>query len=379
MRPHRCPLAALLLVPLILSGCVITIPPTAPEDVGGPPLAAAPASPLAPQTFPPPDDLAGSLAIADREGVRLHWPSTGASLTVHALSPADSSRPPSDDTALAWSPDGGRLAFLYSQIGPPRGTEENYLLLADLAAGSTRPLVAEPGAYGAPRWSPDGERLALFEATEASTARLLAVDAAEGEVRVLAEDAYEPQPPVWADGEHLAYVQALEGGEAGRLVLMGLDGTVTSVLVDGARPEAFGAYALSPDGERLIYAFGPVVRVAAAAEGAEAGFLLANHPLDALFWPAPGDVVVGAYNAQGYLIDPLGAAPVRSLACLGRIPSAQAISPDGRRIALLFPTQDPASPARPLPVPAVCDVETGALTMLPGGRLPTDIAWYPEP
>ena len=140
----------------------------------------------------------------------------------------------------------------------------------------------------------------------------------------------------------------MEGGEAGRLVLMGLDGTVTSVLVDGARPEAFGAYALSPDGERLIYAFGPVVRVAAAAEGAEAGFLLANHPLDALFWPAPGNVVVGAYAAQGYLIDPLGAAPVRSLACLGRIPSAQAIA--GRPAhRVLFLTQDPSSPTKPCP------------------------------
>ena len=377
MRTYRRPLAAILLASLLLSGCVITIPPAAPQETGEPVLPA-----LAPQTFPPPDDLAGSLAIADaREGVRLHWPSTGATLNIHALYPADSSRPPSGDTALAWSPEGGRLAFLYAQVGPPRGTEEDYLLLADLAAGSTRPLVAEPRAYGAPRWSPDGERLALFEATGASNARLLVVDAADGSVSVLAEDAYETQPPVWLDDAHLAYVQVLEveGGEAGRLVLRALDGTVTSVLVDGARPGAFGAYALSPDRERLIYAFGPVVRVAAAAEGAEAGFLLANHPLDALFWPAPGDVVVGAYNAQGYLIDPLGAAPVRSLACLGRIPSAQAISPDGRRIALLFPTQDPASPARPLPVPAVCDVETGALTMLPGGRLPTDIAWYPEP
>lgn len=379
MRPHRCPLAVLLLVPLLLSGCVITIPPAAPEDVDGPPPATAPASPLAPQTFVPPDDLAGTLAIADAlEGVRLHWPATGATLTVHSLPPNPNAALRAGDTALAWSPDGGRLAFLYAQVGPPRGSEENYLLLADLAAGLTRPLVAEPGAYGAPRWSPDGERLALFEATPEANARLLVVDAAEGSVSVLAEDAYETQPPVWLDDAHLAYVQVLEveGGEAGRLVLCALDGTVTSVLVDGARPGAFGAYAFSPDGERLIYEFGPVVRVAAATEGAEGKFLLANRPLDALFWPAPGEVIVGA---PSYLIDPLGVAPLRTLACLGRIPSAQAISPDGRRIALLFPTQDPSSPARPLPVPAVCDLETGALTMLPGGRLPTDIAWHPEP
>ena len=183
MRTYRRPLAAILLASLLLSGCVITIPPAAPQETGEPVLPA-----LAPQTFPPPDDLAGSLAIADREGVRLHWPSTGASLTVHALSPADSSRPPSGDTALLVA--GGRAARLTPRSGR-RGTEEDYLLATSPQTCPRRRAPRLRRARGR-RW----RRLA-FEATGVERPPLV-VDARMA--RCPSARTPTAPAPVWATG-----------------------------------------------------------------------------------------------------------------------------------------------------------------------------------
>nr|HPL29616.1 hypothetical protein [Anaerolineae bacterium] len=65
------------------------------------------------------------------------------------------------DRGLAWSPDGRRIAFVYSEYGPPQDEQTGYLMLADLARGVVRPLLEQPGVYGRPAWSPNGTRLAM--------------------------------------------------------------------------------------------------------------------------------------------------------------------------------------------------------------------------
>ena len=60
-----------------------------------------------------------------------------------------------------WSPDGKRMALELAAdaTAGARGTEDIYLL--DLADGAVSPLVAQPGPNTTPKWSPDGARIAF--------------------------------------------------------------------------------------------------------------------------------------------------------------------------------------------------------------------------
>jgi dipeptidyl aminopeptidase/acylaminoacyl peptidase len=75
--------------------------------------------------------------------------------------PADGSAPPrrftggtGKDSAPRWSPDGARLAFLSE-----RGGDKAQVYVIDIAGGEARKLTSIPQGAGAPVWSPDGTRL----------------------------------------------------------------------------------------------------------------------------------------------------------------------------------------------------------------------------
>lgn len=77
------------------------------------------------------------------------------------LGPADGSTPPrrftggaGKDSAPRWAPDGTRLAFLSDREG---GKTQIYVI--DVTGGEARQLTAIPQGAGAPVWSPDGTRL----------------------------------------------------------------------------------------------------------------------------------------------------------------------------------------------------------------------------
>src|SRR5262249_44842805 len=58
--------------------------------------------------------------------------------------------------APKWSPDGTRLAFALKTGGDP------HIYVDDAAGPSARKLVTSPNAYdGSPAWSPDGKRIAF--------------------------------------------------------------------------------------------------------------------------------------------------------------------------------------------------------------------------
>ena len=84
------------------------------------------------------------------------------------LVPADGSVPPRPltsgekaDTAPRWSPDGTRIAFLSTRGGKP----QLYVLAID--GGEARKVTDQPEGAGEAAWSPDGARLAFAAAVKA--------------------------------------------------------------------------------------------------------------------------------------------------------------------------------------------------------------------
>ena len=83
--------------------------------------------------------------------------------------PAEATTPPrgfssgqGKDNAPRWSPEGARLAFLSDREG---GKAQVYVI--DIAGGEAHKLTAIPQGAGAPVWSPDGTRLVTVVRTGA--------------------------------------------------------------------------------------------------------------------------------------------------------------------------------------------------------------------
>jgi serine/threonine-protein kinase len=135
------------------------------------------------------------------------------------------------------------------------------------SSGKTQPLLATPGVYFNPRFSPDGQRLAL--AVGAGRARdIFVYDWQRDTMSRLTFTGQENYYPLWTpDGKHIAFrsasaagysigwTRADGGGEAQRL----LESKLTPI-----------PYSFSPDGKRLAY----------YETGPEAGFDIGILPLD---------------------------------------------------------------------------------------------------
>jgi len=92
---------------------------------------------------------------------------------------------------VAWSPDGTRLALA---LAPRPLVDDSYMFkrihVLDVAAGAVRRLVDNPGKLGAMAWSPDGTRLAYVSAEDARdphAGMLYLADARTGAVTPLTE------------------------------------------------------------------------------------------------------------------------------------------------------------------------------------------------
>ncbi len=261
---------------LVLLGCETPTPP--------PPVSPTiPVSPTPTQTPVPPTPLPPAWPAQRRvfEYLEKIWVVEGAA--PYALTPGRS-------PALA--PEGERIAYLLPDPADP-GRVDVYVFA--LSTGQFTRLTQHSGPYGAPVWSPDGQRVAF---TLGSI--LIVSPAAGGEERVLAQDIAPGARIAWSsdgtalvcplvrEGETDLYAVQLSDGTATRLTHVGafpaagtflvLDretpslprdhvlfvhpgegGTLWSVGLDGAQRERFlpepdhvtGDLALSPDGRYL--------------------------------------------------------------------------------------------------------------------------------
>ncbi len=110
------------------------------------------------------------------------------------------------------SPDGRRLAFVLQRLNQDSDENETQIWLADLDPGdpaaTVRRLTAGPKDR-APRWAPDGRRLA-FVSERSGKPQLWLIDAGGGEAWCLKTPHKVTSAPVWSpDGRRIAYTASV--------------------------------------------------------------------------------------------------------------------------------------------------------------------------
>jgi serine/threonine protein kinase/roadblock/LC7 domain-containing protein len=140
--------------------------------------------------------------------------------------------------------------FDFSSIGTlvyrgGKAQEQTYPIVWLDSSGKTEPLVATPGNYGDPGFSPDGQRLAVVNGS--GNYDIFVYDLKRETMSRLTFNAQDVKHPVWTpDGKHIAFsarggifwIRADGGGEMQRLI--------------ESKGQLFSD-SFSPDGRRLAY------------------------------------------------------------------------------------------------------------------------------
>lgn len=199
-----------------------------------------------------------------------------------------------------WAPDGRSIAFAHAVT--PKVFEQTDVSVIDVATGALRSIRATDASEGSPRWSPDGQWLALTVSDDppswAFTTHVHVVPAQGGAGRMLAKS-FDEQPNVvgWTrDGRRILFTET-----------QGVVAKLWALPVDGGAPVA-----ISPDG---VHVLGAQLN----ADGTAIGFASqdADVPVEAFITPADRFAPVQVSRVQ--------AAP----AAVGRTDVLQWQAPDG--------------------------------------------------
>lgn len=138
----------------------------------------------------------------------------------------------------AWSPDGGRLAYVSFENRKPG------IFVQDVSTGARRQLLEARGNQSAPAWSPDGRRI-VFASSQAGGTQLFVANAdGSGVRRLTTNNAVIDTAPNWAvdgkiyfmsdrGGSPQIYRIDPEGGGAERVTFEGSENANPRVAADG--------------------------------------------------------------------------------------------------------------------------------------------------
>jgi Tol biopolymer transport system component len=119
---------------------------------------------------------------------------------------------------LVWSPDGGTIAF-YQPSNPPDSNQE-IIKTVDLSSGTIATLT-RPGFYNALSWSPDSRYLAFTSGSQFERQTMFVYDLASGDFTVLTPDPFQNVlTSAWSpDGNWIAFTATPIGDELGTQIL----------------------------------------------------------------------------------------------------------------------------------------------------------------
>ncbi len=224
------------------------------------------------------------------------------------IAPTDGSEPPraftnGTDTNPRWAPDGSRLAFNRSmeKDGKP---QPGQIWVLSLRGGEARPLTDLPKGAGAPAWSPDGKTIAF---TSTTTDKDLARKDAkpdptkdedrESDVRVITRAVYRFNGPGYLEPTRPPHIWTVDAG--------GTDGSLPKPTRITSSGFAEDNVSWSPDGKRVFFTSTRVKEP-----------YYSDPDTDLFSVPASGGEVEKAADIEGPIGD-------------------YALSPDGRRVALV--------------------------------------------
>lgn len=317
--------------------------------------------------FPPVTDSSGAIAYS-HDGLALAFPERAVTVQIHVAQPGLA------DWGFAWSPDGLRVAFLQSLIGPT-DCRIGYLMMAELGQGQVRPLVDESSSFSPPSWSPDGNSLAFVQWTGRGVGSLVVLDTVSRRLITVSNWARDV---AWLDDEHVLYARADPTGNPADLVSQRLDGSRPVVVVAGP----VLSWVLSADRRHVAYsdADGRIVLIdivtgRTTTLGRLPGWAPGGSRLAQ--WSPDGHYVLGTVDEAGLFVVEVGDEErVRELPVAGAIGRGQSVAPDGHSIALVTGVFKPVSGGQKL---SLHDVGRNALRELPiMVEPPWDVAWSPR-
>jgi acylaminoacyl-peptidase len=229
----------------------------------------------------------------------------------------------------AWSPDGARIAFVSNRSADrKRYWNRSAIHVLNVDNGEISTITDEDAQFGAPRWSPNGDRIAFVGHLDAASGgalndRIWTVQPDGSDIRnhtdtwdVSAESTgmsdlanASQGGPVWLDDRHILTHAAVRG--AARIFNIDLDGGTPAALTRG--PHVVSGFTVA--GERLVYVQGSIDRPNAlhtsALDGSDVRtFPDPNQDLLASVDLSPATELsvtsVDGLEIQGWLLTPAG-------------------------------------------------------------------------
>jgi len=252
--------------------------------------------------------------------------------------------------APRWSPDGKRIAFLMEDYT----SSSIYLDMIDVDSRNYARLGVFTGGLSAPSWSPDGSRLVVAAGVET---RIDVIDIATLKVtRILSPSRHDYYAPDWSpDGQSLAltwfrneYPTIAIASLTGALVNDGIEGgnppPVIKSLFNELGPIEGWTPRWSPDGSRLAYTgpwgSGDRSIIVLNADGSGQSVLVSHSQmLDGLSWSPDGMKIAYAIGSNAGLAIYVIDVASGSKTLVFNGGASPDLAPDGKRFA--FVANDP--------------------------------------